>query len=129
MAFQEEHIPFILSMTGMSRTEYNTLFFDQGIEYLRREANYDEWGVNMVAKHPMYWAWWKNVWYNFDVELIKVVGHIHTTSLGEKQKRNYREKYHKLHDAHAITYHPPKFIISAAYEKLIVDMKNSENHV
>lgn len=129
MAFQEEHIPYILLITGMTRSQYNTLFFEQGIEYLKREANYDEWGVSMVSKHPMFWAWWKNVWYNCDSDIMPELKRIRTHVLNDRLKRDVREAYRKIHDAERMKLHPPKFIISAAYEKLIVDMKNAENHV
>lgn len=127
--YQEEHIPFILRLTGLSRSDFNTLFFEQGIEYLKREANYDEWGVNMISQHPMFWAWWKNIWHNKDCGFVFKHKHVNFESLSERGRRNYNDRYRELHHAANIEFRPPKFIISEAYEKLIIELSKKNTNV
>lgn len=59
----EEHRKDILRSTGMTIEQYNQLMFDIGFEFLDIECAGDQWNINAMSKEPMFWQWWKNVWY------------------------------------------------------------------
>lgn len=112
----------IMFMTGITESQLNTMIFDQGIEYLRREAGYDEWGIKVISCCSMYWAWWKNLWYNRDIQFLQSLGNINTENLTERGKRNLFLEYQVAHDLKNIDQYPGSIIMQQAYENIITEI-------
>jgi hypothetical protein len=110
----------ILAFTLMSAEQYNTLMFDRGIEFLELETGDDTWSISMMSTTPIFWQWWKNIWYSRDMHWLYGI------SLGKLQKGI--DSYMDFQSIEAIDSHPSTLIYQESYNQLITKInKNVSN--
>jgi len=109
----------IIRITGIDQVDINSMIFESGIEYLRREAEYDEWGVHILSQCGMFWNWWKNLWFNRDAKFLQELEKIDFEYLSERRKNNFKVLYKSTHDIKNIDQYPNTIVMREAYSLLM----------
>lgn len=64
--------PAVMALLDIDDMEYNLIQYEQGVNYLHTYLKGDEWGIGVMERSAIFWAWWKNHWANRDEQFLGI---------------------------------------------------------
>lgn len=108
----------VMLLLNISETEYNNMWLDAGIQYLRDTLGLDEETITDIIETDVYWKWWFNQWQRWDKAFLREVGY-ESVSLRHKL-------YDQLHDPSETGFAPNRMLLANIFRRKVVDQLISE---
>jgi hypothetical protein len=102
--------------------DYSRYQYETGIAYLTHYLNHDEYSIQAMERHRIFWNWWKNHWTNRDEKFMEQV--VNTTFSVNTQ----RELYNDMHDAETLArcIYPNGVVLNETYADMVTELVKHE---
>jgi hypothetical protein len=110
--FQASVRASVLDLLKWSELEYGDFLMAQGEAYLSQYIGEDVWGLVEIKHSEHFWKWWKNHWYDRDIDFV---------SEAEKMNVSERRLYYAIcHETSAIVFSPKNALMHRTFLKQVI---------